>query len=206
MRLIITCFELISTIAFSASGAMVGIKKQMDYFGICMLGIITAVGGGVMRDLILGLTPPAAFLHPEYTIVAFLVSMLAIVPAIRRNMSRSLTEKILFASDSVGLGIFTVSGYHTAIQTQYNSRWFLVLFVAVITGVGGGVLRDVLAGERPYIFVKHIYACASIAGGMLCIIIHVLFGSDYIAMVLGCLVIVLIRYFSMRYKLNLPHA
>ena len=105
--------------------------------------------------------------------------------------------------DTLGLGIFTVVGINTAWNTSNEFGHFLLVFVGVITGVGGGVLRDMLAGNTPYIFVKHVYACASLAGAIVCV-----YTWDYIgmtrAMIDGTVVVVLIRLFSAHFKWNLP--
>ena len=158
--------ELLGTVAFAASGALTGIEKRMDIFGVAILGVVTAVGGGVIRDLVIGITPPKAFQDPVYLIVALVVSVVLFFPAVRRPLARSqkLFDTTLLLMDAAGLGIFTVTGITTAIG-QANCRSVLLLFfVGMLTGTGGGVLRDILAGDMPYILRKHIYASASLAG------------------------------------------
>ena len=168
MDILIFAFEIIGTVAFSVSGAMTGLKKNMDIFGVMILGVVTAIGGGVTRDLILGITPPGTFGHPVYAIVATVTAIITFLPAIRRLLTSNqhVHDFVLLILDSLGLGVFTVVGIQTAYSVSTGRGAFLVVFVGVITGVGGGVLRDVLAGEKPYIFVKHIYACASIVGAV----------------------------------------
>ena len=162
--------ELIGTVAFAVSGAIVGIKKQMDLFGVIVLGICTAVGGGIVRDLILGVTPPVTFQNPVYTLTAAAVSVLMFLPHMRARIGRHepVFDRLLLVMDAVGLGVFTVVGVQCAYQKSEDYTLFLLLFVGLITGVGGGVLRDVFSGERPYIFVRHFYACASIVGALIC--------------------------------------
>lgn len=104
--------------------------------------------------------------------------------------------------DSIGLGIFTVVGVNTGIRQGYGSNVFLLVFVGTITGVGGGLLRDMMAGVPPYIFVRHIYACASIVGAIVCVWMQQ-FGAVW-AMVVGACVVVLIRYLAAHYRWNLP--
>ena len=104
--------------------------------------------------------------------------------------------------DSIGLGIFTVMGVNTGIRQGYGSNVFLLVFVGTITGVGGGLLRDMMAGVPPYIFVRHIYACASIVGAIVCVWMQQ-FGAVW-AMVMGSCVVVLIRYLAAHYRWNLP--
>ena len=154
MDILIFAFEIIGTVAFSVSGAMTGLKKNMDIFGVMILGVVTAIGGGVTRDLILGITPPGTFGHPVYAIVATVTAIITFLPAIRRLLTSNqhVHDFVLLILDSLGLGVFTVVGIQTAYSVSTGRGAFLVVFVGVITGVGGGVLRDVLAGEKPYIF------------------------------------------------------
>ena len=147
--------EIVGTIAFASSGAMLAMQKNMDLFGICVLGVVTSVGGGVIRDLILGYTPPNMFRMPVYTIVALVVSILLFVLLyMRQNLLQGkiavVYDKIMTFFDAIGLGIFTVVGVNTARSLGYDQN-FLLIFVGVITGVGGGLLRDVMAQEKPYI-------------------------------------------------------
>jgi uncharacterized membrane protein YeiH len=114
-----------------------------------------------------------------------------------------LYDKIMLVMDSIGLGIFTVVGVNTGIQQGYLENTFLLVFVGTITGVGGGLIRDMMAGVPPYIFVKHIYACASIVGAVVCVYLHRYVGSVS-AMLVSCMVILLIRYLAAHYHWNLP--
>ena len=142
----------------------------MDVLGVCVLGLTTAVGGGITRDLLLGITPPSAFRDPTFLCVALGVSILVFIPWIRRLLfaNRRFYDLLLLWTDSAGLGIFTVCGVQVAMTAGHGENAILVLFVAVLTGVGGGVLRDIFAGDRPYIFIKHFYACAALAGAIVC--------------------------------------
>ena len=170
MEQLFLILELVGTLAFAASGAITGLKKNMDVFGVCILGLTTAVGGGVIRDLLLGITPPGTFQDPIYAVVALLTSLVLFLPRIRRLLmwDQRLYDLVLLIMDSAGLGIFTVAGIRIAYEHAARPTLFLLVFVAVVTGVGGGVLRDQLAGDTPYIFVKHVYASASLAGAILC--------------------------------------
>lgn len=205
MELFIFILEIIGTIAFASSGAIIGLKKRMDIFGVIVLGLTTAVGGGVMRDIILGITPPQTFLHPVYAIVAIATSMIIFIPAVRRRLTRTnrIYERMIFIMDTLGLGIFTQVGIQTAYNASLEFNAFLFVFVGVISGVGGGVLRDVLAGDTPFIFIKHIYASASLLGAIVSIILWNTLGSAY-AIVIGVLLILIIRSLSAHFKLNLP--
>lgn len=204
---LIMCLEIVGTVSFALSGAMTGLKKKMDLLGVCALGITTAIGGGVLRDLILGITPPTAFIEPVYILIALCVSVVIFIPFARKVLSinKRVYEIILLLADSAGLGIFTVCGMKVAMIAGYEDNAFLVIFVGVVTGVGGGVIRDVLAGDRPYIFVKHIYACAAVVGAVVCRIMWDISGQD-ISMLIGFAIIIAIRLCSARFRLNLPKA
>lgn len=207
-EIIIFIMEMIGTVAFAASGAMVGAKRQMDIFGICVLGVITAVGGGIIRDVILGITPPSVFHNPIYALVATVVSCLVFMVL---YLNQELLEgkfpitydKIMIMMDAIGLAIFTVVGVNIGIRQGYLKNTFLLVFLGTITGVGGGLLRDIMAGMPPYIFVRHIYACASIVGALICVWIYRVFGETE-AMVVSSIVILIIRYLAAHYRLNLP--
>lgn len=207
MELFILVIELAGTMAFAASGAMTGMKKNMDIFGICILALTTAVGGGVIRDLILGNTPPNTFRNPVYATVAIVTALVLFLPWVRRFLMRDqrLYDLAMLILDTAGLGIFTVVGMRIAYATTPSPTLFLLVFVGVITGVGGGVIRDMMAGDTPYIFVKHIYACASLAGALVCAALWNGAG-EMAAMAVGMTVVIVIRLLSAHYRWNLPKA
>ena len=164
--------EIIGTIAFASSGAMVAVRKKLDLFGIIVLGVITAVGGGMLRDILIGNIPPNIFRNPVYVLAAFLTVLILFLlfrlwPSLLGSRYMEGYEKIMNILDAIGLGAFTVIGIDTGVEAGYGSYHFLIIFLGVITGIGGGILRDIMAGETPYVLKKHIYACASIAGGCL---------------------------------------
>ena len=201
--------EIIGTIAFASSGAMVGIKKQMDLLGVCVLGMTTAVGGGMIRDLILGVTPPIMFQNPTYALIAIAFSIFVFCGLyffqnkLTNNKVLEVYDKLMMIFDSLGLGIFTVVGVNAAVNIGYETTGFLQIFVGVLTGVGGGVLRDVMAGNMPYIFVKHVYASASIIGAIVCVLVRLRFG-ELAAVIIGAAVVFVIRILAAYYKWNLP--
>ena len=199
MEQLFLILELVGTLAFAASGAITGLKKNMDIFGVCILGLTTAVGGGVIRDLLLGITPPGTFQDPIYAVVALLTSLVLFLPRIRRLLmwDQRLYDLVLL--------IFTVAGIRIAYEHAARPTLFLLVFVGVVTGVGGGVLRDVLAGDTPYIFVKHVYASASLAGALACVVLWPLAG-EMAAMLCGSALVVAVRILSAHFRWNLPHA
>lgn len=200
--------EILGTIAFAASGAMVGIRKKMDIFGVCVLGFVTAVGGGMIRDVIIGITPPNVFRNPTYASMAVVTSLIvfAVIYVKRDVMNGSfkiLYDKVMLIMDTIGLAIFTVVGVNIGIQQGYLEKIFLLTFLGTITGVGGGLMRDVMAGEKPYIFVKHIYASASVVGAIVCVYMYRSFGAVE-SMIISSAVILLIRYLAAHFHWNLP--
>lgn len=204
---VVFIFEIIGTIAFSLSGAMVGIQKRMDIFGVIILGLTTAVGGGMIRDVVLGLTPPATFRNPVYAAVAAVTAIIIFIPTVRRLFEKRhhIYEISMLIMDSLGLGVFTVVGVQIACSAEEEYGTFLILFVGMITGVGGGVLRDVMAGNTPYIFVKHFYACASLGGAAVAIVLW-----DYLpvplVLLIGALVVVILRLLAAYFHWSLPKA
>ena len=199
--------EIIGTVAFAVSGAMTGLSKKMDIFGVVILGLTTAVGGGAVRDVILGLTPPAMFTNPIYAAVAAVVSVVVFLPAVRRWLTtyHRASDLVMLVMDSLGLGVFTVVGIQRAYTATDHRGFFLLVFVGVVSGVGGGLMRDVMAGNTPYIFVKHVYASASILGAILCVVLWQPLGATT-AMVLGAAVILAVRLLAAHYHWSLPKA
>ena len=199
-------FEILGTIAFAVSGAVVAISKKMDIFGVAILGMTTAVGGGILRDLILGITPPAAFQSPGYALTSIAVSMLVFLPPVRRllHWNEKLYDTALLLFDAIGLGIFTVIGVQTAYIATGELNAFLAIFVGVVTGCGGGVMRDVFAGSPPYTFVKHFYATASLLGAVACLLLWNI--GQMPAMLIGAAVTLTLRLLAAHYRWSLPKA
>ena len=202
--------EAIGTIAFASSGAMTAIRKRLDLLGIIILGETTAVGGGMLRDILLGRVPPSLFINPVYVIMAF-VTVLILFFIIRFNQQIMTGpyivayEKIMNIFDAVGLAAFTVTGIDTAAMAGYGEYHFLSIFLGVLTGVGGGVLRDIMAGQTPYILKKHVYACASLAGAIFYVYLSGALCSNA-AMVTGALLVIAIRLLATKYCWDLPKA
>lgn len=207
MKTFVLILELIGTVAFAASGAIIAIRKKMDVFGVAVLALTTAVGGGIIRDLILDITPPAIFLDPAYALTAAAVSLIVFIRPVRYYLTGNHTvyQRTMLVMDSLGLGIFTAVGTNIARSVHPEAGAFLAVFVGTLTGVGGGVMRDVMAGDTPYIFVKHVYACASIAGAIVCVWTGNILGEAW-SMMAGAGTVVLIRILSATFKWNLPRA
>ncbi|MCI8706337.1 MAG: trimeric intracellular cation channel family protein [Lachnospiraceae bacterium] len=209
-ELFIFLLEIVGTIAFASSGAMLGIRKNMDIFGVNVLGITTAVGGGCVRDLLLGIHPPKMFQNFAYVGTAILTScLLFVVFFIKKELLESTFlehyERVMSALDAVGLGIFTVMGIRTAMDLEgsHFDHWFLLVFVGVATGIGGGMMRDVMAGETPFVFIKHVYACAALIGAFLYIFLCRAV-PDIGAMLVSSITVVAVRLLAAHYRWNLP--
>lgn len=205
---IIFIVEIIGTIAFASSGAMVAVRKKLDLFGIIVLGVITAVGGGMMRDIMIGNIPPNMFKNPVYVFTAFVTVLVLFLlfrtqPGLLSSHHLEMYEKIMNILDAIGLGAFTVIGIDTGVEAGYSDYFFLIIFLGVVTGIGGGILRDIMAGETPYVLKKHIYAVASIAGALLYALLLRVTDSD-LAMVASALLVVVIRMLASHYRWNLP--
>lgn len=208
MNGMILFLEILGTIAFSISGAIEAMKKEMDMLGVLVLGLVTAVGGGILRDMIMGELPPAVFQNLRNVIIAIATAFVAfIVGAVvskkKQSSHKNIWNQILLISDAVGLGAFTILGIR-CVQEQYGySNPALLLFVGVITGVGGGMIRDIFAGNVPYIFRKHVYATASIAGAAAYLCLERT-GYLGLATTVSLLLVLLLRLLAARFQWNLP--
>ncbi len=200
--------EAVGVVAFCISGASVAIEKDLDLFGIIVLGVTTATGGGVIRDLLLGVTPPAMFQNPIYAQMAFFTALLMFclgrfgTPTLKRH--KALFQAAVEVCDAVGLGVFAVTGVYAAQVAGYRDNGFLAIFVGVVTGIGGGVLRDIMAGEIPFVLNKRIYALAALMGAMCYYWVDQ--GGHSGAMFWGILLTVLIRVLAEHYGWQLPKA
>ena len=206
----ITILEMIGTIAFAISGALVAINVNMDLLGIVVVGVITATGGGMMRDILLGQLPPLAFRNPIYVAVAAVTAVIVFLTVyfgvhVKNEKNTNNFRTLLLILDSVGLAIFTVMGVNAAWNLFEEKNRFLCVFSGVVTGVGGGLLRDMTVNALPYIFSKHIYAIASVIGGEVCVLL-LRTGNTFSAIWAGAVVILVIRLLAAHYRWSLPKA
>ncbi|MEG1742232.1 MAG: trimeric intracellular cation channel family protein, partial [Acetivibrio sp.] len=165
---IVGIIELIGIVAFAISGAMVGVQKKLDIFGIIVLGITTALGGGVIRDLLLGRVPPMMFQKPIYAILATVFSIstfiFALIVGEVKDNKKEFYNSIINFLDAVGLGVFAATSVNMVLVSNSEAGIFLSVFMGTITAVGGGILRDMMSNEIPLILKKRIYAIAAIIG------------------------------------------
>lgn len=201
-------FDFIGTVAFAISGAITGIHKKMDIFGVNILAIVTACGGGVIRDIIMGNFPPQMFINPFYVLVAAIVANIVFaIMYFKKTIPEKLSgiyEKGLFIFDTLGLAAFMVDGIMIGANFGYSDNLFLLIFLGFTTGVGGGVLRDVLSNQMPAIFVKHVYALPVIIGGIVMVGMHDIINTWNIPMVSSFILVILMRILARHYKWNLP--
>ena len=200
--------ELIGILAFAISGALVGINKKMDLFGVLILSITTSTAGGLVRDLIIGHIPPSMFTDPRNVgISAGMALVVFIVVYFHRDLPHGIShiyEEILFLFDSLGLAAFTVDGVMIGVDAGFGDNIFLISFLGVITGVGGGILRDLFADQVPGIFQKHVYALACMAGSVLTAVLWNAWHVRVWSMLFGFGVVMMLRLLAAHYRWNLP--
>ena len=198
--------ELIGAAAFAVSGAMVAIEKKADIFGVLFLAVTTALGGGFIRDVLIGRIPPVMFVSYWYLLISVVAALAVFIDAYLRSEKYKLhldkLDAVNNVFDAIGLAVFTVSGMNAAMPVSDNV--ILVLFVGMCTGVGGGMLRDVMTNTMPKVLRKRVYAVASLIGGGLYYVMHVLDINQLLSVGCGMLVIFALRLFATIYKWNLP--
>ncbi len=195
---IILIIEAAGTFAFAVSGATAAIRSRFDLFGIFVLAFVTAIGGGTIRDILIG-NLPVNWLTDALAITSVIAGFIFTL-LIYRRMKK--LEGWLFTFDAAGLGLFTVMG--TQIGLEAGMSVGISIALGTITGCFGGVLRDVLAGDKPLIFQEEIYAIAAVTGGIIFTLILHFFDALFVAQLTGIVVIVLIRVIVVHYKVGLP--
>lgn len=206
--LMIMVLEFIGTIAFAISGALIAIENRMDIFGVIVLGTVTAVGGGFLRDIIIHKSMPSIFINPIYVIVAVATTIIVfIIMHFIKGLKFVNSTAYRFGfniTDSLGLGTFVVVGANVVMEMDKSTTPFLIIFCSVITAVGGGMIRDILASRIPVIFVKHIYAVAAIIGALFFYTFINLNVWYPVVAVVTILIVVVIRFLAFFFKWNLP--
>ena len=205
---VLIILEIIGTIAFAISGALVAVKVRYDVFWVAVVGSITAVGGGIMRDILIGKIPPTIFSKFYIILIAIVTSFIVFIVAYykRKNFDvvKERIEQVNNIFDAIGLAVFTVMGMQIAFENCFEENLFLCVTIALLSAVGGGLLRDVLTETQPYIFKKHIYALASIVGALLYYACEVLVGIQVLSAVVGIVFIIGIRILATKYRWSLP--
>ena len=214
MELFSTILEVLGVIAFSISGAMIAIRRKTDYFGVVLLAIITTLGGGLTRDVVLSFSPPAFFSMKSYIIISAVIATIVFLFA--RKFSHTYLENELRIEhindvfDALGLGIFAVMGVKVAFDHGHTDDALISITCGLLTGICGGMLRDVLTNNTPFVLVKRIYAIAALAGSSVYYILHIyadaLHITDELALILGFAVTFILRILAMTFKWNMPIA
>jgi uncharacterized membrane protein YeiH len=190
--------DLLGTIAFAISGALAAMNRRLDLFGIFIIAFVTSIGGGTLRDVLIGSTPVTWM---ENIIYIYLIGVVTIFAIIFRNKLDHL-KRSLFLFDTIGLGVFTITGVEMGVQNNLNP--IISIAIGAMTGTFGGVIRDILCNEIPVIFRKEIYATACLVGGLAFVILHELSVSTDVIYVATSLTVIIIRLVVVKYHISLP--
>lgn len=206
--LVILILEILGTVAFAVSGALIALSCRLDLFGVVFIGCITACGGGIMRDILIGKVPPAVFDNTYIIFIAALSSVVVFILAyINRHhfdTVREKLEKINNIFDAIGLSVFSVVGVEVVINAGFADRKLFCILMGMMTGVGGGILRDVLADKTPYVLKKHVYAIASLLGSGLYYVLRVKLDSIVFSATLAMVLVFSVRMLATVYLWQLP--
>ena len=190
--------DIIGTMAFAMSGALTAMNKKMDPFGVFIIAFVTAVGGGTLRDVLIGRTPVGWMLDLKYAYVIIAAVILSII--FRKKFDRLRTSLFLF--DTIGLGVFTLIGLEKGINIGLHP--VICIALGTMTACFGGVIRDILCTEIPVIFRREIYATICILGGTVFFLLRKLNLDTDILYLATSLVIILVRLMAVKYKWYLP--
>ncbi len=190
--------DILGTISFAISGVLVAMNKKMDPFGILIIAFVTAVGGGTLRDILIGQTPVGWMTNMTFTYVILASAIFAVV--FRNTINYLRTSLFLF--DTIGIGLYTVVGIEKGLSADLHP--IICIALGTMSACFGGVIRDILCNEIPVIFRKEIYATACILGGVAYFLLQKLpIENDFIFIIAGMIVIVT-RLLAVKFKLRLP--
>ena len=196
---LLSAFDLAGTLVFALEGAMRAIRGDLDFLGLLVLAFVTAVGGGIIRDLLIGATPPAAIRDWRYFGIAILG---ALAVSFFYQSVQAIPDQLIVTLDAAGLGLFAVAGVEKALDYQMHPVMAVVM--GGITGVGGGTVRDLLLAEVPSVLRKDVYASAALAGGVVMVLLLKMKLPRAIAMVCGGSACFLLRMVAVAQHWNLP--
>jgi len=191
---VIYTFDLIGTFVFAISGILAALENKFDLVGAAVLGFVTAVGGGTLRDMMLGATPVAWMQDINY----FIVIVLALPVCYIGRVYIMKLSKGIFLFDTIGIALFTIIGLKKTLS--YNLSPIIAILLGVVTAVFGGIIRDVLSDKVPLIFRKEIYASACLAGGAIFLIFEKFTPNSIINFIPAIFVVFIIRYYSIKYQ------
>jgi len=195
--------DLIGTFVFALSGAIVGVKRRLDVFGVLVLSFAAASAGGIMRDLLIDSVPPAAIRDWRYMATSVLAGLLIFI-WFPRSQRLSRVRNLVLLFDAAGLGLFAVTGTQKALG--YGLNPVMASLLGMLTGIGGGMIRDVLVAEIPNVLRADLYAVAALAGAVVVVIGHQLDIAPTVAAVLGAVICFCLRLFAIRRGWQLPVA
>jgi uncharacterized membrane protein YeiH len=196
-NILLEIIEFLGTFAFAISGIRHAAAKHFDWFGGYVCGIAVAIGGGTIRDLMLG-TTPFWMTNPYYMICTSLAFVFVLL--FRKRMEG--LRNTWFVFDTFGLALFTIAGIQKSLS--FGQPFWVSVIMGCITGAAGGVIRDILLNNEPVIFQREIYAIASVAGGIVYCFLSVYGPSIEVSVVVSFVVICLLRFLAVRYHLSLP--
>ena len=210
METTVIILEYIGVASAAISGTMVGIEKKADAFGVLFLAMITALGGGIMRDILLGEFPPRMFTSFIYIgMVAFFSLVVFVDACAKRDSYRAHKDRLDAINnifDAIGLASFTIVGMDITIGKYGMGNPVLIILMGMTTGVGGGMIRDMLTNAMPKVLYKRIYAIASVAGGLLYYFLLCLGMNKTLGALIAIAFIVMLRILATKFRWNLPHA
>lgn len=190
--------DLVGTVAFAASGALAAVAARLDLFGVVVLGLTTALGGGIIRDVLLGIHPPSTLSTWPY-LVASAATALAVF-AFHSQFAR--LRRAMQLADAVGLGVFATTG--TAIALEAGAPVYTACLVGMTSGIGGGALRDVLLREVPLVLRKEVYALAALLGAVLVGVGHLVGLPGWPVTLVAAAVVVAVRVLAVWRQWNVP--
>ena len=195
--------DLIGTFVFALSGAVVGVKRRLDIFGVLVISFSAGSAGGIMRDLLIDAVPPAAIRDWRYMAASVLGGLLIFIWFPRSQRSARVRNFVLLF-DAAGLGLFAVTGTQKALG--YGLNPVMASLIGMLTGVGGGMMRDVLVAEIPQVLRSDLYAVAALAGAVVVVIGNQLDVAPAVAAILGALICFSLRLIAIRRRWQLPIA
>ncbi len=195
---LIIWLDFIGTMVFAMSGVLTAAEKRLDLFGASVIGVVTAVGGGTTRDLLLGITPVTWLSTPVYLYVILAGVVIAIL--FRRLLAT--LRRTLFLFDTIGIGVFTVIGLEKALNLGVHPA--VAVMMGMTTAVVGGVIRDTLTNEVPLIFKREIYATACITGALVYLLLRWLGVDSALVQLFTVVVIITVRLLSIHYNWSMP--
>lgn len=196
--MLFSVLDIIGTVAFAISGTLTAIEKRFDIFGIAIIAGVTAIGGGTLRDMLIGNMPVTWLLHLEYLYIV--ITAIVVTIFFRKGLNKLRTSLLLF--DTMGIGIFTLIGIQKGLSIGLHP--VVCVLLGTVTACFGGVIRDTLCNDVPIIFKKEIYATPCIVGGAVFFLVQLLGFSENTVYLSTIISIITIRLFAVRYHWSLP--